>query len=115
MSAVRRVRKQLDKPIRALGGAPGVRKNASLHSRIEALKKPAEDVAGVVVTIMGTGRAVEKTLSIAGWFEQQTDCSVELRTKTLATVDDVVLEDGGEEDSSRVRRLSCLEVKVRLK
>jgi ribonuclease P/MRP protein subunit POP7 len=61
---------------------------------------------------------VEKTLSVASWFEQQDDCEVALRTKTVGTVDDVVLgenEDGDVEDESRVRRMSCLEVSLKLK
>lgn len=118
MSTVRRVRKQLDKPIRSRGGVAPARKNATLHSRIEALKHAAAhdgDDSNVTVTIMGTGKAVEKVLAVAGWFEQQVDCRVELQTKTVATVDDVVVDDGGDEEESRVRRLSCLEVKVSLK
>lgn len=121
MSAVSRIRKQLDKPIRSLGGAAPARKNATLHSRVEALKQAGSgDTNGVVVTIMGTGKAIEKTLSVASWFQQQVDCKVQLRTKTVAAVDDVVASDTGdgdcgEEEESRVRQISCLEVQVSLK
>jgi ribonuclease P/MRP protein subunit POP7 len=58
---------------------------------------------------------VEKTLGVAGWFQQQPDCVVELRTRTVGTVDDVIIEDEDVEDSSRIRKLSCLEVIVRLR
>jgi ribonuclease P/MRP protein subunit POP7 len=40
---------------------------------------------------------------------------VELRTRTVGTVDDVIIEDEDVEDSSRIRKLSCLEVIVRLR
>lgn len=126
MSAVKRVRKHLDKSLRDTGAAP---KNASLHSRVEALKRrvgsgsksAGEDgsPAPVVVTVLGTGKAVQKTLSLASWFEQENDCHVSVRTKTLGAVDDVVagldsVEDGFE-DQSRVRKLSGLEVTIKSK
>ena len=116
MSAVKRVRKQLDQGLRRQSAAP---KNASLQSRVEALEREqsssASGVGGVEVTVMGTGRAVEKMVRLAGWFEQQGDCAVQMRTKTAGTVDDVVDVEGEAEDESRVRRMSCLEVVVKLK
>lgn len=69
----------------------------------------------MVVTIMGTGKAIDKTVRLAGWFEQEGDCDVRLRTKTVGTVDDVVVEDGKGDDTSRVRKVSCLEVVITLK
>ncbi|KAK3186133.1 hypothetical protein K4F52_005123 [Lecanicillium sp. MT-2017a] len=123
MSAVKRVRKQLDRSQRA-GAAGAAHKNASLHARIEALKRDAgkDGEDGAIVRLMGTGKAVEKTVSLASWFAQQADCGVEVRTRTVATVDDVVgveaaaeEEQEQEEDESRLRRLSCLEVAVWLK
>ena len=113
MSAVKRVRKQLDQGLRNSSAAP---KNASLQSRVDALRREqGGGGGGVVVTVLGAGRAVGKTLQVAGWFEQQGDCEVEVRTRTAGTVDDVVDEEDEAEDESRVRRMSCLEVVVRLK
>ncbi|KAK2593944.1 hypothetical protein QQS21_008351 [Conoideocrella luteorostrata] len=116
ISAVRRVRKSLTKSLRPAGPAP---KHASLHSRVEALERSTntagENAQPLSVTVMGTGKAIEKTLSLASWFEQEGDCHVRLRTRTVKTVDDVVLQDGGESDASRVRKLSCLEVIITLK
>ena len=115
MAAVKRVRKQLDQGLVRAAPAP---KMASLQSRIHALQQRDDSAAaagGATVTVMGTGRAVEKVLSVASWFEQQGDCNVEVRTKTVGTVDDVVDEEGEGEDESRLRRLSCLEVAIRLK
>jgi ribonuclease P/MRP protein subunit POP7 len=125
MSAVKRIRKQLDAALRSTAtssAGPGAglgRKEPSLHDRVEALRhsRGGGDGGGdgPVVTVMGTGRAVEKTLGVAGWFQQQPDCVVELRTRTVGTVDDVIIEDEDVEDSSRIRKLSCLEVIVRLR
>ncbi|KAK8150197.1 hypothetical protein G3M48_003700 [Beauveria asiatica] len=131
MSAVKRARKQLDRSLKSVGSSQAARKNASLHARIESLKRDVErdgsgsgssanEAYGASVTLLGTGKAVEKTLALAGWFEQQSDCRVAVRTRTVATVDDVVAggEPGAaerEEDESRLRRLSCLEVVVSLK
>lgn len=130
MAAVKRVRKKLDASLRAATAVDrrAAPKGATLISRIEGLKRRAaaaatsknatDDSEGneYAVTIMGTGRAVEKVLGLAGWFEQEGDCVVEVRTGTVGTVDDVLAaEDEEEEDASRVRRMSCLEVSVQLK
>ncbi|RSL67699.1 hypothetical protein CEP54_003059 [Fusarium duplospermum] len=112
MSVVKRARKQLDASLRTANAAP---KHASVHSRIEALKRAGgSDADSAEVKVMGTGRAVEKTLAVASWFEQEGDCEVEIRTGTVGTVDDVVVE-GDEEDESRLRKLSYLEVSIKLK
>lgn len=113
MAIVKRVRKQLDSSLQKNSAAP---KYASVHSRIEALKKsnPPKGQEGSV-TVMGTGKAIEKTLSVASWFQQQGDCDVEVRTKTVGAIDDVVIEDEDVEDESRLRRVSCLEVLIKLK
>ncbi|KAH7316653.1 Rpp20 subunit of nuclear RNase MRP and P-domain-containing protein [Stachybotrys elegans] len=124
LSAVNRVRKQLERSQRGASAAP---KYASLHSRVEALQRrgaaaEADAGAGTVVSVMGTGKAVKKALDVASWFEQQADCAVSVRTRTVGTVDDVVAgeqeeeEEGGmEQGETRVRKLSCLEVLIRLK
>jgi ribonuclease P/MRP protein subunit POP7 len=148
MAAVKRARKQLDEQARRRAAEPA-QKNASLHARVEALKRGVtgdngsgsgdrnggEGVVssdGAVVKVMGTGKAVEKTLKVASFFEQQADCAVEIRTGTVGAVDDVVMGEGkGEhdegdgqtqedgqttqEDRSRVRRVSSLEVSIRLR
>ncbi|KAM0562720.1 hypothetical protein ACHAPJ_001557 [Fusarium lateritium] len=112
MAVVKRVRKQLDASLKTTDAAP---KHASVHSRIEALKRTGGgDADSAVVTVTGTGRAIEKTLAVASWFEQEGDCEVEVTTGTVGTVDDVVA-DGEEEDESRLRKLSCLEVRIKLK
>ncbi|KYK60948.1 Ribonuclease P/MRP, subunit POP7 [Drechmeria coniospora] len=114
MSAVKRVQKQLLKFHRnATRAAP---RYASLQARVESLKRDCDagiPLDGTQVTLLGTGRAVEKTLAIASWFQQRGDCVVKMTTRTVGTVDDVVTVEG--EDESRLRMLSCLEVVLRLK
>lgn len=113
MAIVKRAQKQLDSSLRSTTAA---RKNASVHARIEALKRAGDEAReGSIVTVMGTGKAIEKTLSVASWFEQQGDCDVEVRTRTVGAVDDVEVEDGDVEDESRVRKVSCLEVVIKSK
>ncbi|VZH90446.1 unnamed protein product [Fusarium fujikuroi] len=91
MAVVKRARKQLDDSLKTTGAAP----NAA-------------------VTLAGTGRAIEKILAVASWFEQEGDCEVEITTGTVGAVDDVVAS-GDEEDQSRLRKLSCLELRIKLK
>ncbi|KAK8927157.1 Ribonucleases P/MRP protein subunit POP7 [Metarhizium anisopliae] len=116
LSAVTRIRKLLTKSLRNTAAAP---KNASTHARVEALQRSTNTAHGnaspLLVTVLGTGKAIEKTLSLASWFEQQGDCDVRLRTKTVGTVDDVIVEEGEGDGLSRIRRVSCLEVVITLK
>ncbi|KAF5592999.1 hypothetical protein FPANT_5257 [Fusarium pseudoanthophilum] len=112
MAVVKRARKQLDGSLKTTGAAP---KYASLHSRVEALQRNSGgDVDSAAVTLAGTGRAIEKILAVASWFEQEGDCEVEITTGTVGAVDDVVAS-GDEEDQSRLRKLSCLELRIKLK
>lgn len=127
MSAVSRVRRKLDASLRAATAVDkrAAPKGAGLHARIEGLKrdvasdKKNKDGMGedYAVTVMGTGRAIEKVVGLAGWFEQEGDCVVEVRTGTTGTVDDVIVAEDDEEgeDGSRVRMMNTLEVSIRLK
>lgn len=125
MGLVNKVRKALD------NGPAGLHANSSskglpLLARIAALQtssSPGTAEKGHEVLVRGSGRAMAKTLELATWFQRQKDCSISLRTMTLETVDDVVVdEDGAEEEGgfaaeeeSRVRNLNCIEVGVRLR
>ncbi|PHH61348.1 hypothetical protein CDD82_2152 [Ophiocordyceps australis] len=112
MSAARRISKLLARSQHS--GAAS--KRASLQERIEALHKtPSERSGTMTVTAVGAGRAVEKMVALAAWFEQRGEYLVELRTRTTAAVDDVVDDKGEEEDSARVRMVSALELGICLK
>jgi ribonuclease P/MRP protein subunit POP7 len=67
------------------------------------------------VIMKATGKAIEKLLRLAIWWQGQKGVVVRIRTGSVGAVDDVV-EKGGEElvEESRIRRTSCLEVGVRL-
>ncbi|TAQ91320.1 hypothetical protein B7494_g327 [Chlorociboria aeruginascens] len=70
------------------------------------------------VLLKGTGRAIEKVLKIALWFQGQEKFDVKLRMSDVGTVDDVVARGGdgdGEVEESRVRKMSCLEIEIGLK
>lgn len=70
------------------------------------------------VVMKGTGKAIEKTLTLANWWQKQEGVRVMLRTKSIATVDDIVGVGGEDEDEdlkeddSRIRRVSVLEVAI---
>ena len=61
----------------------------------------------------GTGKAVEMVMRLGVWWGGREDVQVRVGTGSVGAVDDVV--EGGEVEGSRVRRVSCLEVGVRLK
>ncbi|KAL2065913.1 hypothetical protein VTL71DRAFT_3583 [Oculimacula yallundae] len=72
------------------------------------------------VLIKGTGKAIEKVVRLAAWWGQQSDVRVVVRTGSVGAVDDVISRKEGEEgdggdDESRIRRVSCLEVGIRLR
>jgi len=115
MSVVSRVRAQLDKSLKH--NAPSTR-GLNLNQRIDLLHRDNGTRGGDgEAEVLGAGKAVVKVLAVVAWFTDQSDCVVEVRTKTLRVVDDVVVEgeDEGFEDESRVRKLSGLEAIVRLK
>lgn len=66
------------------------------------------------MVLKATGKAIERLLQVALFFEEEEGVKVEIRTGSVGAVDDVVEKDGGETGESRVRRASCLEVGVRL-
>ncbi|RCI13227.1 hypothetical protein L249_0828 [Ophiocordyceps polyrhachis-furcata BCC 54312] len=118
MSVVNRVQKLLDKSLRDASAATAAPRNASLSARVKALGQDdaAASASRTTVTISGAGKAIEKTLSVAGWFENKGDCVVEVRSGTVGAIDDVLPAEGEDgDDETRVRRLSYLEVVVRLK
>ena len=116
MSVVQRVRKQLDA---GTSPATGTTRGLPLAARIASLRvqNPAGP-PGKEVLIMGTGRAIEKTLNIAAWFNRRREYKVALRTRTVGVIDDLIVEEDGDQEDvgdSRVRMVSCLEVGVRLR
>jgi ribonuclease P/MRP protein subunit POP7 len=112
MAVVKRARKQLDKGLARGPQTSGL----SLGQRVDALKRSAGGPGdGAEAVVLGTGRAIEKCVSVASWFTAQQDCVVEVRTRTVGTVDDVVVEGDAFEDESRVRRVSAMEVTIRLR
>jgi len=114
MSVVGRARKRLDAGARGRGSGG---QQPALAARVAGLHGAAVADQHEVL-ILGTGRAIEKTVQLAAWFQRQPAYRIAVRTRTVCVIDDVVIEeDDGEEapQDSRVRRVSCLEVGVRLR
>jgi ribonuclease P/MRP protein subunit POP7 len=66
-----------------------------------------------VIIVKGAGRAIPKVLSLAAWFGEKGEerGRVELHTKSVSAIDDILDEDGDEE--TRVRGVSVLELHIR--
>jgi ribonuclease P/MRP protein subunit POP7 len=132
-SVTTRVRKQLNKSLRTASSTHPqsltntvASKNhlAPLSSRIQALHKGPEDGIALQrareVVVVGAGKAIEKVVNVAAFFQGQGDVEVTLRTGSLGAVDELV--PGDEEDNGpgfsvgeRERMVSCLEVTIRLR
>jgi ribonuclease P/MRP protein subunit POP7 len=127
---VRRVRgllKQVDK--RAAQSA--VDRPGQGHDRIlKAARQGIEESKTEAITIKGSGRAIEKVLNLAAWFEQrqiEEGVKVRLMTSSAVAIDDIAYDEDGtvEPDAqasedldlpeSRLRNASVLEVKISLR
>ena len=90
ISATKRVRKLLSEiEKRTLGQASLLNdKSQSDKQKLKSIAvKPSKPEA---VYLRATGRAIEKGLNLALYFQNQQDCRIELKTGTVGTVDDIV-------------------------
>ncbi|KAI0521072.1 Rpp20 subunit of nuclear RNase MRP and P-domain-containing protein [Xylaria bambusicola] len=134
-SVTTRVRKQLDRYLRQSADSRSTftnklsqKKNASLSERVRRIQDQSQNAStgglglglensGQVI-VLGTGRAIQKVTEVALFFQKQPDCVVQLRTGSVAVVDEVLSkeEDGLEGDvTERGRMMSSLEVLIRLR
>ncbi|KAI0808694.1 Rpp20 subunit of nuclear RNase MRP and P-domain-containing protein [Xylaria sp. FL0064] len=134
-SITTRVRKQLDKYLRTSASSRSAftnklsqKKNATLGERVRRIQQQSQNAAtsglglglenSGEVLVLGTGRAIQKVAEVALFFQKQPDCIVQMRTGSVAAVDDVVSkeEDGLEgEVTERARMMSSLEASIRLR
>ncbi|KAK6952487.1 hypothetical protein Daesc_007026 [Daldinia eschscholtzii] len=132
-SVTARVRKQLDKNLReasasnkAFTNRLASNKNASLDERVRAIQRHSASKDGGIgledageVVVLGTGRAIQKVVEVAMFFQKQQDCIVRLKTGSVGAVDDVVVEgeeeEWGGEGEERTRMMSSLEASIKLK
>ncbi|KAI1421787.1 Rpp20 subunit of nuclear RNase MRP and P-domain-containing protein [Xylaria sp. FL1777] len=134
-SVTTRVRKQLDKYLHQSASSRSAftnklsqKKNASLGERVRRIQEQSQNTTtgglglglenSGEVLVLGTGRAIQKVTEVALFFQKQPDCVVQLRTRSVAAVDDVISkeEDGLEGDvSERTRMMSSLEASIRLR
>jgi len=93
------------------------------RAKLQNTARGADARAKEEVLVKATGKAIEKALRVALFFQGQEDCVVRLRTGSVGAVDDVFVEEGdadGEEEGedfpeTRVRRTSMLEVGISLR
>ncbi|KUJ13677.1 uncharacterized protein LY89DRAFT_145134 [Mollisia scopiformis] len=120
IAIVKRVRKFLsDVENRAAGPLSISGGDKKLLRGIEAGVRNKSNTRYEEVVMKATGKAIEKLLRLAIWWQEQNGIVVRIRTGSVGAVDDVVDKgtDGeGQElvEESRVRRTSCLEVGVSL-
>lgn len=71
---------------------------------VEAEKKKRNlsgQTSGEEVVLKGTGKAIQKVMHLALWFQQRGEYIVRLRTRSVGAIDDIV--GGEEEDANEVR------------
>lgn len=132
MSSVKRVRQLLSLAEKRALGRVNLEQKASDRHLLQVLaaeKQRKERGQSEPVIIKGTGKAIEKVLNLALFFQGQPDCRIQLKTGSLKVVDDIVEKDGykpdvGEDTTKKegeavpdfqVRTVSVLEVAVMLR
>ncbi|KAI1170853.1 Rpp20 subunit of nuclear RNase MRP and P-domain-containing protein [Nemania sp. FL0916] len=134
-SVTTRVRKQLDKNLRQSASSVSAftnklshKKHASLGERVRRIQEQSQNSAtgglglgledSGEVLVVGTGRAIQKVTEVALFFQKQPDCIVQLRTGSVAVVDEIIPkeDDGSHGDvTQRARMMSSLEASIRLR
>ncbi len=138
ISAVKRVRKLLSHvDERSTGKLDLIGAEGSDKQKLKRLSEsvtPSTGKAPEEVILKATGRATEKVLGLALFFQGQDDCTVRLRTSSQGVIDDIIEstdptsangaedvegndEEGQEEElpESRIRKVSVVEVAITLK
>lgn len=111
---------------KALENGPQKTKGLPLTARIAALevekdKKVKESNNGNIsdalddVVLIGTGRAIQKCVEVGCFFTREKNLRVIPRTRTVAAIDDIEMDDDEVdiEDGVRTRSVSVLEVGIR--
>ncbi|KAM7189966.1 ribonucleases P/MRP protein subunit POP7 [Rhypophila sp. PSN 637] len=117
MSLVKRVRKALENGPQKTKGLPLTARIAAMEVEMKAKDSnmgPITDALDDVVLI-GTGRAIQKTVEVGCFFTRDKNLLVIPRTRSLAAIDDIEMDDDEVdiEDGVRTRHVSCLEVGIR--
>lgn len=95
-----------------------------LSRRIQALQNGPDDGIALAdareVIVIGSGKAIEKVVNVAAFFQGQGDVDVKLRTGSLGAVDELMADEEEENGlglgvGERERMVSCLEVVIRLR
>lgn len=119
MSIVKRVRKALENGPQKTKGLPLTARIAALE--VEKDKKAKETNSGAIsdalddVVLIATGRAIQKAVEVGCFFRRENNLRVIPRTRSLAAIDDIEMDDDevDMEDDVRTRCVSCLEVGIR--
>ena len=119
-SILRRVREALERgPERTRGLSLSARVNqANAEYRTRNQERQTSGAIGDRfddVVLVGTGRAIQKTMEAGAVFSQRKDLLVTPRTFTVQGIDDIINDDDAAdvEDTSRVRNISGLEIGIR--
>jgi ribonuclease P/MRP protein subunit POP7 len=123
ISTTKRVRKYLEEIDKRALGKIDLLGPGKDRQKMQSMGRGGEARAKEEVLVKATGKAIEKALRVALFFQEQEDCLVRLRTGSVGAVDDILVQEGdadgegeGEDvPETRVRRTSMLEVGISLR
>lgn len=117
MSAAKRVQKLLVHAERRALNAAGISLAASTppsggggneRRRLNQLADSSEALAHERVYVKATGRAIDKAMRLAAWFEEKAEYATTVRTGAVAVVDDIVEdEEAREEEEEKAKKLEA--------
>ncbi|POS88412.1 hypothetical protein EPUL_000051 [Erysiphe pulchra] len=85
----------------------------NLSKAIQEEERNGNKIRNEEVILKASGKAIEKGLRFAAWWNSQSDVIVQLRTGSTGAIDDIVDHEGVEE-GSRLRNISYLEVAIKV-
>lgn len=122
LSVVKRVKKLLDLADHRALGKISLEQKSSEQAMLNALaqeKEQKQNNKGEEITLKATGRAIEKLVNLAVFFQKQDNMKIVIRTESVPVIDDIVQKDEDAEDveadipETQIRWMSVLEVGVR--
>ncbi|KAK0655292.1 Rpp20 subunit of nuclear RNase MRP and P-domain-containing protein [Cercophora newfieldiana] len=121
MAIIKRVKHALDNGPQKTKGLPLTARIAAIGVNAgknkEQSQGPIADALDDVVLI-ATGKAIQRAFEAAFLLRRNKELVVIFRTRTVSSIDDIVMDDddeADEEDQVRVRHVSCVEIGVRWK
>ena len=120
MKRVRKLLAEIEKRATQSAASIGTRSSGTHDVETAAVGgKNGDKARAEEIVLKGTNKAIDRVLQLGLFFQGQGDVKVRIGTSSVGVVDDIEVEEGGDDQEevaeTRVRRVSVVEVGVRLR